>query len=869
MEYNNTDYLDFIMDSKNLFYSQSKNTENSSNNFCISSFDSDTWEKYSDEYWTYMIKKNDLLPNQGWKIHITAAVEESQSLLFEVSSFLIKQGITFKFVPSKRKLILRNSKYGDRIESGKFITIYPKSTEVFLSLLVDLSKLLESYGDGPYILNDQQWSNSNVFYRYGAFKKMMAKIDGKNLFALQSPTGKMIEDMRVPYYTVPDFVEVPPQLIDNENDGEEGEEKSPLDKFDIKEALHFSNAGGVYLASLNKSNVVLKEGRPNAGVDANGQDGFQRIKQEANFLRKLKDMPEVVNYIDYFISWKHNYLCEEYIDGVSLSTYITDNYVFDKNNAKYAKNMIEIISQLVNIVKNVHKKGVAIGDLQPENIMISSTNGKVIVRILDLEAAKRVDELYLPGIATPGFVNVYSKNYESADWFALFRISRYVFLPIESGIDLAPSIEGAQNVTIKEQFGSEVLQFLLRIEHECQKHMDTVYSPAYYEHSLDTPKYSFAISNLKVNKQEVLNGILNHLDFGSSGLIHGDIKQYEDELSHYSVANGAFGALMVLNRTNAIDSHLKEKINVWLNKNLPLVRSLLKNNSEKIGLFSGFSGIFTVLYELGYVNEAVDILYKLGVPADCTDVSIYSGLAGLGLASLSMYQKRPNKYLKNRLDNISQNIIKIFDKSDLNSNTGLLEGWLGAVLFLALTGEALFEPKYKEASKIILDEIIGTQIVESGDGVYLKNDELQYQRLMPYLNQGSAGLGVLLLLLRKKNLLYNDEVYFKLLKRLLNTNDIFVTYMGGLFDGFLGLLEFDNFAGSQLDIANDTSIEQKIRSLNNYMIGQNDEVLMPGRFGYKCSMDLVSGSLGLLSAIQDVINTDTLVWFPVFKETIL
>ena len=55
----------------------------------------------------------------------------------------------------------------------------------------------------------------------------------------------------------------------------------------MKSALHFSNAGGVYLALKDNKKVVLKEGRQQAGLDANQKDGFTRVKNEATILKKL------------------------------------------------------------------------------------------------------------------------------------------------------------------------------------------------------------------------------------------------------------------------------------------------------------------------------------------------------------------------------------------------------------------------------------------------------------------------------------------------------------------------------------------------------------------------------------------------------
>lgn len=58
------------------------------------------WETFSDEHWTYVLSKKTTFPNQGWKIHISAATAELQLVLQKVADFLIAQDVSFKYVPS-------------------------------------------------------------------------------------------------------------------------------------------------------------------------------------------------------------------------------------------------------------------------------------------------------------------------------------------------------------------------------------------------------------------------------------------------------------------------------------------------------------------------------------------------------------------------------------------------------------------------------------------------------------------------------------------------------------------------------------------------------------------------------------------------
>lgn len=199
------------------------------------------------EHWTNVLVKNEKIPNQGWKIHISTNIKEAQKTLDIVSTLMIENNVSFKYVKSITELMLKDSKYGDRGSSGKFITIYPKDTEQFISLLSLLENNLNHLKPGPYILNDKRWYNSNVFFRYGAFIPRYIYKDGIKVDAIENLHGELIEDKRVPYYYLPDFVEEPIEIKNMDKTLDQVDISSPLDSFNIEESLHFSNGGGVYI----------------------------------------------------------------------------------------------------------------------------------------------------------------------------------------------------------------------------------------------------------------------------------------------------------------------------------------------------------------------------------------------------------------------------------------------------------------------------------------------------------------------------------------------------------------------------------------------------------------------------------------------
>lgn len=271
----------------------------------------DLWSKKSDDHWTYCFKKNVTLPIQGWKIHVTTNINEAQHTLDLIAPFLIGQDIPFKYVSSIWELTLTNSKYGDRGSSGKFITVYPKDETQFIFLLDELDDLTKKIPKGPYILSDKRWKDGNIYFRYGAFVEMYVYDGAAKIPAIKDLSGKYIPDSRGPFYVIPTFIGEPKEIqnMDKERE-EENIIYSPINDYKIKSALHFSNGGGVYLAEhlKSKKQVVLKEGRPGAGLDAQGRDAVKRIEHEIEMLKKLSGLDCIVEYYNTIKAWEHTFL---------------------------------------------------------------------------------------------------------------------------------------------------------------------------------------------------------------------------------------------------------------------------------------------------------------------------------------------------------------------------------------------------------------------------------------------------------------------------------------------------------------------------------------------------------------------------------
>ncbi|MGG1962151.1 class III lanthionine synthetase LanKC [Bacillus pumilus] len=862
-------YIEF-MSPGNLFY-ELVTPNKLVNKYSIPTLNKEEWKQNMDIHWRYCIYTKEKMPKQGWKIHITTDIEEAQKTLDIVIPYLIKNKVSFKFVPNERQLLFKNSKNGDRASSGKFITIYPNNKKTFLKLLSDLDNLTKVLKKGPYILNDKRWKYSNVFFRFGAFVSMTVTKDGQTVPAIQRPDGTYIPDVRAPYYEVPDFIEEPIeiQMMTKEVDAElDKEDTSMFDSYNVISALHFSNGGGVYKVEKNGKTFVMKEGRLGSGLDRLKLDGFKRIYKEAETIKQLSEKPYIVDFHDYFEIWENNYLIEEHVSGISLMEYVSQNFPFSYKEDKdiYMEHMLNVIDQLKDALKDLHKSNIALGDLQPNNVLLLEDFS---IKLIDLETAVTPDSKYTPALMTPGYVTDQAETFEQADWFALLRICRFLFLPIENLSDLSIDIEKNQDKWIGENFGDAVLHKIKEIQ---EKTLPTI-KKLKEASNLIIPPMEISYKNIKEIIEGLRNGIISNLKPESKSLISGDIRQFIEKMGSLSIANGGFGGIMALDRTGS----LSDTVYQWVDH---VLEAMLKVDTEEyknfpLGLFNGVSGITSVLYDIGYKEEAIKILNTTPLPdKEDSDLTVFSGLAGIGLNYLAFYNITQKKDLLDRSIKIGNRIIDAYKKGSSITVSdpyampyGLLNGWSGVSLYLLMLGKVTDNRRViKLAGEIFSKEISQNIEIDSKlELAQIKEHSLGYKRLIPYLGEGAAGIALIMLEFKKYFPDFMTKTNTELFKKLANVTDLYSTFASGIFRGVGGMIILAN--AMKCEEPDSGSLEYSIRALGNYLLyKRNEGILSPGEYGYRLSLDLQTGNSGLLLALSDIDNDKWNSWLPLPKN---
>lgn len=804
------------------------------------------WKFYSFEQYS--------LKEQGWKIHISAPFDKAEQILQDVGQVLIQKGYDFKHIANQEILHELYSKNGDRVSSGKFIVIYPPDDYAFLNLLNLLYDEIYTYEQGPYVLNDKCWKDSNIYYRYGGFKNMFNK-NGEA--CIKNEKGELIPDERNAYYTVPSFVKEFDEYLDDLNYGNFSDvtENNKLNNYEFQSALRFSNSGGIYLAKDKSTNkkVIIKEARPKVGLDGSFQDAIQRQKIEYEKLSALSDVDGIINIVDYFKYWKHTFLVEDYIEGVNLQSWMAMNYPFynDSDIHTYKENVKKIIFQLISIIEDMHNENIGMGDLQPLNIMVSED---LNLTLIDFETALPKDSEESVTLQTPGFSSKFNKNNEERDWYSLKKILRYCVLPMGPVTNLDKNMFLHQDRWIKRKFGGDFLFFVKDIMHKCNQHLSVIEENT--NNLSDIENYeaikdpSLIISKMRANIKRNL--------ISDRRLIHGDVRQFEQKDGFINVLSGGTGAVLSLNRSGGINKAIINWIETHLMQDIDSI-------SEK-GLFTGATGIASTLYEVGYKEKSFEIFNRSLNDMNMYDISLRSGLAGIGLAFISLYiESKDESYLiaaksiAKKIDNFIESNQKITVRDWSGVSIGLIDGWSGGSLFYsALFAITKKENYYLKAFELISKDLKHTIQDEKSKALHTLDDR---RRALPYLSGGSIGIGLAIIYL---NHVSGEKLFQEELSAIIKLYGTKCTFNGGLFEG-AGSFLLIPFFSEYNSLSSKKSIESVIELLNLFLIDRENHILFPGNFCYRLSDDLFSGSSGIILALQSIIENNPLYWLPIIN----
>jgi serine/threonine protein kinase len=344
------------------------------------------------------------LPNQGWKVHVSATAADAERVLRACLSVLLAEKATFKVVSSLSLLDDLNRGYGGESQIGKFLTVYPADDDQAVRLAVSLTKATDEWrGLGPAVPSDWPFAPASlVHYRYGGFDaRMIQTAVGEIVPAITGPQGTLIPDRRTER---PQLVS---WLFDPFVAASCVEPQNPPGllvggRYMLNAILHQSPRGSVYLGLDCKDLrlCVLKAARRNSLVLPDGRNAWDRLRHEAAMLARIAPNPHVPRMLEVLEQDEYLYLVMDDIEGETLLCHL------DKMNAVGRHVSLEqIISWGRNIavaLGTLHSNGIIHGDPNATNVLVAP-NGEI--HLLDFEFAHDLmDESRPYRLGTPGYM---------------------------------------------------------------------------------------------------------------------------------------------------------------------------------------------------------------------------------------------------------------------------------------------------------------------------------------------------------------------------------------------------------------------------------------------------------------------------------
>ncbi|WP_306338381.1 class III lanthionine synthetase LanKC [Streptomyces sp. KL118A] len=813
-------------------------------------------------------------PQQGWKIHVSATLQNADRVASIVWDHCVPRRIPFKFVPARHLLHLRNSKYAGRDHSGKAVTVYPADEAQLQEVLHDLGDLLEGT-EGPYILTDLRWRQGPLYVRYGAFTRRMCD-NGKGTMvpAIEDADGQLVPDPRDPAFKVPEWVTLPPFL----EPALAARNKTTVSDlpYRIEKALHFSNGGGVYAGTDTRDGrkVVLKEGRPHAGLASDGADAVARLEREKDALEKLSGLGVAPEVRDWFLLDGHRFLVMDFLEGSTLNSFFAHRHPLCTSEpdaaaiSEYTAWALRMHRAVEEAVTAVHERGVVFNDLHLFNIMVAPDEQSV--SLLDFEAATAVGDRGRQVVAHPGFLAPPDRTGTDIDRYALACLRLALFLPITSllSIDRGKAAHFARVIAaefpdVPEEFLAEAVA---EIEHgprgraggnkpapvragETEALQEGVPQG---DRTGATRRTAGATAPLvdpadwPYSRDSMVKAILaSATPERDDRLFPGDIAQFSDG-GGLGIAHGAAGVLLALAESGAERYEEGER---WL-----LAHTAPTPLGTPLGLHDGLAGIAHVLDRLGHRTRALDLIgLVLAENWERLPSDLYGGLAGLGLALDALARSTGESDLARHAERAAEILAERLTAEDTERaakigrrRAGLLRGATGPALFFLRLHERTGDPALLDLAARALRTDLAQCVTQERDGSLAVNEGW---RTMPYLGEGSVGIGMVL----DDYLEHRDDADFEAARPgILAAARSRFCVQPSLFQGRAGLLAHMNRSTAPGITPED--IAEQIEELGWFAMSYAGQLAFPGHQMLRLSMDLHTGTAGCLLALAGALG---------------
>ena len=819
------------------------------------------WRRVPSDDWLICWPEDVEMPQQGWKIHASTCLDNAEDVLAVVFEYCVPRRIPFKFIRSLQYVLLRNSKYADRGASGKFVTIYPKDETELRTILEELGTMLEGQ-PGPYILSDLRWGDGPLFVRYGGFaERYCLGPDGELVLAIADEAGELVPDARGPVFKPPSWVPLPPFLEPHLTARANATVKDL--PFTVERALHFSNGGGLYegVDQRTGSRIVLKEARPHAGLDRARTDAVARLERERQILERLAGLESVPRVVDSFDVGDHRFLAMEFIEGESLSDQVVGRYPLLTDEADpaevaaYTAWAVDMCTAVERAIDALHQRGVVFRDFHPNNVLVRPDGS---IALIDFEVSGDVDDGLRPTLGAPGFAPPHGCAGVDVDRYALACLRLYMFLPLTSMF--------AFDRTKARHLAAEIATLFPVPEGYLDEAATTIVSAGRPDGiGTGAPVWDLLapdVDGWPAARASIVAAIrASATPERDDRLFPGDIKQFQT--GGLNLAYGAAGVLYALAETGAGRSGDYEE---WL-----VQRATHPEPGSRLGFYDGLQGVAYVLDRFEYRAEAQKVLDicmdDVKGRWDRLGLDLFGGLSGIALNLHHLGERHADPSVSELAWTVAQCVAdRLGDEDSTPAISGGAHPYAG--LMRGSSGPALlFIRLYERSGDGSLLDLAATALAQDLRRCVAREDGAlevdEGWRTMPYLMDGSVGVGMVL----EEYLRHRHDDRFAAAAAAIRrtaSSEFFIE--PGLFYGRSGMLLHLAGGQSQEAAAADPRVARHVRRLAWHAVDYDGNAAFPGEMLLRLSMDLASGSAGVLFALASAFH-DTPVHLPFLRPT--
>ncbi|HEV2375241.1 MAG TPA: class III lanthionine synthetase LanKC [Streptosporangiaceae bacterium] len=827
------------------------------------------WRKSRQEEWVVCTPPANTAPHQGWKVHVSACLGNAEDVLGTVWDYCTSHGISFKFLRGRLTLLIRNAKYAPRGSSGKLVTIYPADDMQLETILTDLSERLEGQ-PGPYILSDLRYGRGPLYVRYGGFAQRYCEDDrGETVHAIEDGSGRLVPDVRGPAFAVPEWASLP-EFLRPHLAARNAVTMAGL-PYQVERAMHFSNGGGVYLATDTRTGdqVVLKEARPHAGLSADGADAVARLQREHDILCHLAGLAVVPGVRDYFEVGEHHFLALDFIDGQPLNSFFAQRHPLighcpdPARTAEYTAWAMGICAGVEAAAAAIHDRGVVVNDLHMFNVMVRPDD---TVALIDFEVAAHTWEQRRATIGNQGFLAPAGRSGTDADRYSLGCLRLAMFLPLTTLFPLQPD-KAAQLAQVIPAYFPVPGEFLGQALDAITGQQARAGAVGPGAPGVAAPVPAGSTPDRRGLRQAVGEAATAVMASATpqrdDRLFPGDVQQFAHPAGGLSLGYGAAGVLYALSQAGE---------RVWPDHEAWLATHATEpERGSRIGLYDGLLGVAYVLYHLGHTQAALKTAELcLGEDWERLGSGLHGGLAGVALVLAHLGDALAEPGLSDAGEN-ALHIVASRGAGHVDGNRGgLMYGASGPALLFVRSFERTGDAAYLDLAAEALHSDLG-RCVTTRTGA-LQVDE--GWRTMPYLGQGSVGIGLVIdEYLRHRH----DERMASAVAGIELAARSRYYAQSGLFSGRAGMIFYlarhgraagaegagGRPAGARAGCPENTGpdnaepdVAEHVRKLAWHAVQYGGGTAFPGDGLYRLSMDLATGTAGVLLSLAVAADPD-------------